>query len=651
MRSGPTAEQHVDGALRHALGPRGRQPYSRHRHGGIPEVGLANRAGSGIDWAEVPLILGCVSRKRSTPSAARDLYVSPLFERRRRYAERSGRPWVIFSAANGIVDPETALAPYDVTLKTASPAQKRAMGERVAGQLEDRFGLLDGRVFEIHAGAAYVDALEPALARRGSSLVNPVTGLRIGEQLHWYDSQEDPGVIRPGGDLQRTEAHGTATGARPTEESTAVGRLQIVDIKALEPFTFRWPTDIEEFQRGWNFTVRAGSGIARVRIGVGHRKVYGMDRVHTVTWLNGQPIVEGVAADDYEDSGGLISLLRIAGRAMVRHAGELPSGYAGFQVVDHAAEIRARYTRHGLAVKLDEDDLLGWARHALLRARSKAANAEAVPPGGPGVFPPRPSPALLAAPPSPDQQAVVAALLAHAKSAIDLSPAEPVFTPNPDANRLVVEDPFAFLLAVILDQGIKAERAWAGPYLLKLRLGHLDPARIAADPGAVENAVKTPPTLQRYVNKIPAWIVAAAARVLRHYDGDAARIWTNQSAQEVQRRLDAFEGIGQKKAAMAVEILARDLHVPVRDLEGSDIAYDVHVRRVFLRTGLAERDDLDHMVAVARALRPERPGEIDFPAWNIGRTWCRPGVPLCPECPLLSVCPRLVEMAEGVSGA
>jgi uncharacterized HhH-GPD family protein len=302
-------------------------------------------------------------------------------------------------------------------------------------------------------------------------------------------------------------------------------------------------------------------------------------------------------------------------------------------------------------VKLAEDDLLGWARHALLRARSKAANANAAPSGGPGVTPPRPSPALLAAPPSPDQQAVVAALLAHAKSAIDQSPAEPVFTPNPDANRLVVDNPFAFLLAVILDQGIKAERAWAGPYLLKLRLGHLDPARIAADPGAVENAVKTPPTLQRYVNKIPAWIVAAAARVLRDYDGDAARIWTDQSAHEVQRRLDAFEGIGQKKAAMAVEILARDLRVPIRDLEGSDIAYDVHVRRVFLRTGLAERDDLDHLVAVARALSPERPGEIDFPAWNIGRTWCRPGVPLCPECPLLAVCPRLVERADGVSGA
>lgn len=91
---------------------------------------------------------------------------------------------------------------------------------------------------------------------------------------------------------------------------------------------------------------------------------------------------------------------------------------------------------------------------------------------------------------------------------------------------------------------------------------------------------------------------------------------------------------------MAVGILARDLAVPIQELSGTDIAYDVHVRRVFLRTRLAERDDIDHMVEVARCLHPERPGELDFPAWLIGRRWCRPGIPDCGGCPLRSVCPK-----------
>ena len=85
-----------------------------------------------------------------------------------------------------------------------------------------------------------------------------------------------------------------------------------------------------------------------------------------------------------------------------------------------------------------------------------------------------------------------------------------------------------------------------------------------------------------------------------------------------------FPGIGQKKAAMAAEILARDLGKPLQDMSGSDVAYDVHVRRVLLRSGLAEHDEVTHMIAVARALNPDRPGALDLPAWDVGRRWCRP---------------------------
>lgn len=102
---------------------------------------------------------------------------------------------------------------------------------------------------------------------------------------------------------------------------------------------------------------------------------------------------------------------------------------------------------------------------------------------------------------------------------------------------------------------------------------------------------------------------------------------------------------------MAVAILARDLHVVIKELGGNDVAYDVHIRRAFLRTGLAEGDDVEEMVAVARTLSPSQRAMLDLPAWVIGRTWCRPGVPSCPKCPLLPVCPRLVARADAVAGA
>ena len=226
------------------------------------------------------------------------------------------------------------------------------------------------------------------------------------------------------------------------------------------------------------------------------------------------------------------------------------------------------------------------------------------------------------------------------------------FTPHPEANALILHNPFAFLLAVIFDQGIPAERAWRAPYELMRRLGHLDPARMLADPVRVRAAVAQPPVLHRYREKMPDWLVAAARIVLHDYAGDAARIWNDQpTARQLQQRLDRFPGIGQKKAAMAVEILDRDLGKTIRELEGSDIAYDVHVRRVFLRTGLAEYDDLDHMVDVARRAYPERPGAIDMPAWLIGRQWCHAGFPDCPACVLRDVCPKDIDRANAVRGA
>jgi uncharacterized HhH-GPD family protein len=263
-------------------------------------------------------------------------------------------------------------------------------------------------------------------------------------------------------------------------------------------------------------------------------------------------------------------------------------------------------------------------------------------------------PRFLPPPPDLDEAAIVIALLAFAETAKAESRVgdDPFFTPNPAANRFLIANPFAFLLAVIFDQGIIAERAWAAPYELQRRLGHLDPVRIANDPDGLADAIREPPMLQRFIHTIPQWVVAASKRVITDYHGDAGRIWGDRpTADELTTRLEAFQGIGQKKAAMAVEMLERDLKVEIRELHHTDIAYDVHVRRVFLRTGLANRDDRDHMVEAGRRLHPARPGAIDFPMWLVGRRWCRPGVPLCSECPLFEVCPRLVDRAADVRGA
>lgn len=598
-------------------------------------VGLTPRPGrSGRATGEVVLI-GCVKTKAPKASPARDLYLSPLFERRRRYAESSGRPWYILSAEHGLLDPGSIIEPYDVYLADQTPDYRKVWGEWVAAKLTRVRGSIDGLVVEVHAGAAYLDAIEEPLRRQGAVLLSPLAELRMGEQLSWYDglgdetwSQEQTALQRPDGD-QRFQDLVILDGPHETGS-----------------FTFRWPTETEHFDCGWDLTVDAAGRRYQVRHGLGAREVYGSRRRHSVTFVDDWAAAEGVAPDDYETSGCLISPLKDQAGRLIRPGEQVPASYEGFPLVSHVEQIVAPYSRDALAVRLHADDITSWVGYALARLSVRHAADAAprqVPAASPRVIEPRTSEA------SPG---VVQALLDYGQTQVSAVAGQVTFTPHPEANALIMENPFAFLLAVIFDQGIPAERAWRAPYDLMRRLGHLDPARMLADPEGVRTAVAQPPVLHRYREKLPGWLVAAARIVLHDYAGDAARIWNDDpTARQLQQRLDRFPGIGQKKAAMAVEILDRDLGVSVRELNGSDIAFDVHVRRVFLRTGLAEYDDLDHMVDVARRAYPERPGAIDMPTWLIGRQWCHAGLPDCPACVLRDVCPKDIDRANAVRGA
>src|SRR3972149_8299413 len=109
------------------------------------------------------ILIGCVSQKEQEPKPAKDLYNSPLFTRRRGYAEGTDRPWFILSALHGLVAPDTVLEPYARTLKDMPKAERRAWCKRVVEQLEARFGSLRGVDFELHAGEDYARSLEAFL--------------------------------------------------------------------------------------------------------------------------------------------------------------------------------------------------------------------------------------------------------------------------------------------------------------------------------------------------------------------------------------------------------------------------------------------------------------------------------------------------------
>ena len=78
--------------------------------------------------------------------------------------------------------------------------------------------------------------------------------------------------------------------------------------------------------------------------------------------------VEGVEADDYQACGSLVSLLRQADKRMIRAVEDVSADYEGFDVVEHRREVDAKWSRNCMAVKIREDDLVGWGVHAWLRS-------------------------------------------------------------------------------------------------------------------------------------------------------------------------------------------------------------------------------------------------------------------------------------------
>jgi uncharacterized HhH-GPD family protein len=631
-RSGELRDATSDGiAARNAIPEQQQDPVEAHE-------GSASR----VDL----VLVGCVKTKLQGRHKAKDLFVSPLFIGRRARAEALGAPWFVLSAKFGLLSPDCEVETYDVSLNAASSAERRAWSARVLEQLRERFGSVAGKTVEVHAGASYRKfGLVQGLRSEGARVIIPLEHARQGEQLAWYGDQarKAPRDVPPFARNITPKVQLVPPLVRSQSSGPAV---ELLSAKPIPPFSYRWPENVEEFSTGWEMQVRHGEQVHHVRYGIGGRVCYGRYRVHTVVFLNGHPMVEGAEAEDYSVTGDLVSVLKVSGgNRDAKSLEEVDPDYAIFRVERHCDAIEGRNARRGLAVRIGRDDLQSWAHHALLRARAKGAVVSSR----------RGRPKVVAVESATEVDAgtrkrVAEGLLEFGRRLAAGKPTS--FTPDAQADAFVRSDPFAFLVAVICDEQVRFEAAWEAPLRLKERLGHWDIRRIADEKDSVRAAFSASPALHRWVSVSADRVVAAAARVISRYRGDASLIWSGEpSAGELRERFELFEGIGQKKSAMAVEILERELCVPLQRLDGSDVAVDVHVRRVFLRSGLAERDDVHHIVAAARTANPDHPGALDLPAWEIGRTWCRPRAPDCAGCPIGAVCPRLIDRAAAVRGS
>src|SRR5205823_11728783 len=79
---------------------------------------------------------------------------------------------------------------------------------------------------------------------------------------------------------------------------------------------------------------------------------------------------------------------------------------------------------------------------------------------------------------------------------------------------------------MVLDQQVKMEKAFGGPYELKRRLGRLDARTIATmDPEQLDGVFRERPALHRFPGSMARRVQAMCAAVVEDYGGDGGSVW------------------------------------------------------------------------------------------------------------------------------
>lgn len=135
------------------------------------------------------------------------------------------------------------------------------------------------------------------------------------------------------------------------------------------------------------------------------------------------------------------------------------------------------------------------------------------------------------------------------------------FTGDPEADRLLVTEPFALLVGFELDQQVPLQKAFSGPLELRRRIGSVDAATIAAtDPDRLDEVFRERPALHRFPGNMAKRTRELAEFVVERYGGDASRIWREaRDGADLYARLLELPGIGPMKAGTLVAILGKRL--------------------------------------------------------------------------------------------
>jgi uncharacterized HhH-GPD family protein len=121
---------------------------------------------------------------------------------------------------------------------------------------------------------------------------------------------------------------------------------------------------------------------------------------------------------------------------------------------------------------------------------------------------------------------------------------------------LIATDPMALLIGFALDQQVPVQKAFFGPLAIRERVGTLDAAALAdAD---LEPVFRERPAIHRFPGSMARRVHDLTAHIRDHYDGDAARVWTDAADTAALRaNLAGLPGFGEMKVKALGAVLAK----------------------------------------------------------------------------------------------
>ncbi|MGY6499755.1 MAG: HhH-GPD-type base excision DNA repair protein [Acidimicrobiales bacterium] len=135
-------------------------------------------------------------------------------------------------------------------------------------------------------------------------------------------------------------------------------------------------------------------------------------------------------------------------------------------------------------------------------------------------------------------------------------------TGDADADALLVTDPLALVIGMLLDQQVSMELAFAGPAKLRQRLGPRFTAEAIAamDPDEFEAVCREKPAIHRFPASMAGRIQELCRHIVEHHGGDAAAIWKGvRSGDSLHQRVSALPGFGEEKTKIFIALLAKRL--------------------------------------------------------------------------------------------